>query len=139
MEQLPSGIVTSQTDNIAAAADILRRMLAELEGLEVHCARLHFAMSHGRHAIRQRVNVLSGIAELLKSGEAPLRTRELCQRAQTLISHLARELEQLSLQTEDDLETDHLASLPGRQAQVKACAAPRRADRPRASTMRLND
>jgi hypothetical protein len=104
--------VATEIDNIDAAADILRRMLAELQGLEVNCARLHFAMCNSGHAIRQQLDMLSGIAELLKSGQAPLRSRELGQRAKTLIFHLAAELEELSLQTEHELRIDHLASLP---------------------------
>jgi hypothetical protein len=105
-------IIRAQIDNIDAAADILRRMLAELEELALHCARLHFAMSSKGHAIRQQLDMLSGIAELLKSGESPPRTQELSQRAKRLISRLASELELLSDQTEHDLRLDHLASLP---------------------------
>jgi hypothetical protein len=112
-EELTGDTIDTQIDNIDVAADILRRMSVELQGLEVHCARLHFAMSTSGHAIRQRLDMLSGIAELLKSGEAPLRTQELSQRATTrLILHLATELEQLSLESERDLKTGHLASLP---------------------------
>jgi hypothetical protein len=111
-EELTNEPIDSQIDDIDVAADILRRMLLELQDLEVSCARLHFAMSNSGHAIRQQIDMLSGIADLLKSGQAPLRTRELGQRAKTLISHLAAELEQLSLQTEQDLRIDHLASLP---------------------------
>lgn len=91
-------------------------MLTELQDLEVNCARLHFAMSKSGHVIRQELDLLSGIAGLLKSGEAPLRVQELGQRARTLISHLAAELKQLSLQSELDLQVDHLASLPDRPA-----------------------
>src|ERR1700677_5185818 len=112
LEELTDDAINTQIDNIDLAADILRRMLVELQGLEVNCARLHFAMSNSGHAIRQQLDMLSGIAELLKSGEAPLRTRELGQRAKRLIFHLATKLEQLSLQTEHDLRMDHLASLP---------------------------
>lgn len=112
LEELTDDAIDTQIDNIEVAADILRRMLLELQGLEVNCARLHFAMSHSGHAIRQQLDMLSGIAELLKSGQAPLRTRELHQRAKKLILHLATELEQLSLQTEQELRMDHLASLP---------------------------
>jgi hypothetical protein len=112
LKELTNDALNTQVDNIDLAADILRRMLVELQGVEVHCARLHFAMSTSGHAIRQQLDMLSGIAELLKSGRAPLRTRELGQRAKALISHLAAELEQLSLQTEHDLPMDHLASLP---------------------------
>jgi hypothetical protein len=104
--------IDSQIDNIDVAADILRRMFVELESHELDCARLHFAMCTSGHAIRQRLDMLSGIAELLKSGEAPLRTRELSQRAKALIFQLAAELEQLSVQTEHELRMDHLGSLP---------------------------
>jgi hypothetical protein len=116
LKEFNDDAIDAQIDNIDAAADILRRMLVELQGLEVNCARLHLAMSNSGHAIRQQLDMLSGIAELLKSGQAPLRTRELSQRGKTLILHLAAELELLSLQTEDDLRVDHLASLPYRPA-----------------------
>ena len=116
LQELTSDTFNHQIDNIEVAADILRRMLVELQGLQVHCTRLHFAMSSKEHDIRQQLDMLSGIAELLKSGEAPLRARELGERANRLILHLATELEQLSLQTEYDLRTDHIASLPNYQA-----------------------
>jgi hypothetical protein len=102
----------TQIDDIDVAGDILRRMFVELQSLEINCARLHFAMRTSGHAIRQQLDMLSGIAELLKSGQAPLRARELSQRAKTLIFRLAAELEELSLQTEHDLRVDHLGSLP---------------------------
>ena len=116
LEEPDNEVIDTQIDSIDAAADILRRMLLELQDLEVNCARLHRAMSNSGHAIRQQLDMLSGIAELLKSGQAPLRTRELSQRGKTLILHLAAELEQLALQTEHDLRVDHLASLPHRPA-----------------------
>ncbi len=112
LEELTDDAIDTQIDDIELAADILRRMLQELRGLEVNCARLHFAMSTSGHTIRQQVDMLSGIAELLKSRQAPLRTRELHQRAKRLILQLATELEQLSLHTEQELRMDHLASLP---------------------------
>jgi hypothetical protein len=112
LDESTDDVIDAQIDNIHVAADILRRMLVELQSLEVGCARLHFAMSNRGHTIRQQLDMLSGIADLLKSGQAPRRTRELCHRAKTLIFHLADELERLSLQTEHDLRTDHLASLP---------------------------
>ena len=115
-EEITSDTVNTEIDNIGVAADILRRMLVELQGLEVNCARLHFAMSNCGHTIRRELDMLSGIAGLLRSGQAPLRTQELAQRAKRLIFHLAAELEQLSLQTEHDLRMDHLASLPYRPA-----------------------
>ena len=112
LEELTRDAIHTEIDNIDVAADILRRMLVELQGLAANCARLHFAMSNSGHSIRQQLDLLSGISELLKSGQAPLRTRELGQRAKRLIFQLAAELEQLSLQTDHDLRLDHLASLP---------------------------
>jgi hypothetical protein len=85
LEELTNDAINTQIDNIDVAADILRRMLVELQSLDIDCARLHFAMSNSGHAVRQQLDMLSGIAELLKSGQAPLRTRELSQRAKTLI------------------------------------------------------
>jgi hypothetical protein len=46
--------------------------------------------------------LLSGIAELLKADEAPVRARELDQRAKRLISRLASQLDQLSLEADND-------------------------------------
>jgi hypothetical protein len=91
-------------DNINVAGEILRRMLRELEDLAIDNARLHFAISNSGHAIRQRLHMLSGITELLKVPQAPLRAQELNQRAKVLIFHLAGELEQLFLQTGHDFE-----------------------------------
>jgi hypothetical protein len=83
--------------NINVAAWSLRRMLLELQDLEVNNARLHFAMSNTGHAIRQRLDMLSGIAELLKGSQAPLRASELSERAKRRILQLAGELDQLAL------------------------------------------
>jgi hypothetical protein len=116
LDEFDNDAIDIEIDNIDAAAGILRRMFVELQGLEANCARLHFAMSNSGHAIRQQLDMLWGIAELLKSGQAPLRTRELSRRDKRLISQLAAELEQLSLQTENDFRVDHLASLPHRPA-----------------------
>jgi hypothetical protein len=99
-----------EIDNIDVAGDILRRMLRELEELATDNARLHFAISTSGHTIRQRLDMLSGITELLKMAQAPLRARELNRRAKALIFHLAGELEQLSIQTEHDLESSTKAS-----------------------------
>jgi hypothetical protein len=112
LEELTSDAIDTEIDNIDVAADILRRMLGELQGLEATSPRLHFAMSNSGHSIRQQLDMLSGISELLKSGQAPQRTRELGQRGKRLIFQLAAELEELSLQTDHDLRLDHLASLP---------------------------
>jgi hypothetical protein len=116
LQEFTNDAVNTQIEDIDIASTLLRGMLTELQDLEVECARLHFAMSKSGHAIRQELDLLSGIAGLLKSGQAPLRAQELGQRAKTLISHLAAELEQLSLQSELDLQTDHLGDLPHRPA-----------------------
>lgn len=90
--------------NIHVAADLLRQMMLELEGLEDSSPRLHFAMSHTGHAIRQRLDMLAGIAELLKESAMPLRARELCQRAKRLIGQLDSELGDLAFKAEHEFE-----------------------------------
>jgi hypothetical protein len=61
-------------------------------------------MSNAGYAIRQRLDMLSGITELLKADQAPPRARELSQRAKTLIRQLSGELERLALDAEHDFE-----------------------------------
>jgi hypothetical protein len=94
----------AEIGDISVAADLLRRMLLELQDLEVDNARLHFAMSNTGHAIRQRLDMLSGIAELLKEPHATLHEPELCRRAKRLIAQLTGELEQLALEAEHEFE-----------------------------------
>lgn len=90
--------------NIHDAAGLLRRMLSELQDLEVGNARLHFAMSDTRHAIRQRLDLLSGTAELLSEAHASVRDGELRQRAKRLIFQLTGELKQLALKADHEFE-----------------------------------
>jgi|SRR5271156_267870 len=104
LEESTNNADSPEIENISAAADLLRRMLLELQGLEVTNARLHFAMSNAGHAIRQRLDMLSGITESLKLAQAPLRARELSQRAKALIYQLSGELEQISVEAEHDFE-----------------------------------
>jgi hypothetical protein len=104
LQESTSNADNTEIENISAAADLLRRMLLELQELEVNNARLHLAMSNGGHAIRQRLDMLSGITELLKLAHVPLRARELSQRAKALIRQLGGELEQIALQAEHDFE-----------------------------------
>jgi hypothetical protein len=104
LEESTNNADHTEIENISAATDVLRRMLLELQGLEVDNARLHLAMSNAGHAIRQRLDMLSGITELLKLAQAPLRARALSQRAKALIHQLAGELEQISLEAEHDFE-----------------------------------
>ena len=63
--------------HIHGAADLLRQMMLELENLEDNDPRLHFAMSNTGHAIRQRLNMLAGIAELLKDSDASAGSRTM--------------------------------------------------------------
>ena len=91
-------------ENISAATDLLRRNLLELQSLEVNNARLHLAMSNAGYAIRQRLDMLSGITELLKLAQAPVRARALSQRARALIRQLAGDLEEISLEAEQEFE-----------------------------------
>jgi hypothetical protein len=90
--------------HIHGAAGLLRQMMLELENLGDNNPRLHFAMSSTGHAIRQRLNMLAGIAELLKDSAMPLRARELCQRAKRLIGQLNSELEDLASKAEHEFE-----------------------------------
>jgi hypothetical protein len=104
LEDLTDFANNTEIENINAAADLLGRMLLEFEGLEVHNARLHFAMSNTGHAIRQRLDMLTGITELLKAAHAPQCARELSQRAKALIRHLTDELDHLALEAEHDFD-----------------------------------
>jgi ubiquinone biosynthesis protein COQ9 len=104
LEESTNPANNAEIENINVAADLLRRVLSELQILEVHNARLHFAMSDTGHAIRQRLDMLSGITESLKAAQAPLRACELIQRAKTLIVQLSGELEQLALKADHDFE-----------------------------------
>ena len=94
----------TEIGSISAAADLFRRMLSELQGLEANNARLHLAMSNTGHAIWRRLDMLTGISELLKAAQAPLHARELIRRSKALIRQLANELDQLALEAEHDFE-----------------------------------
>jgi hypothetical protein len=94
----------TEIENIRAATDLLRRNLLELQSLEVNNARLHLAMSNAGYAIRQRLDMLSGITESLKLAQSPVRARALSQRARALIRQLAGDLEEISLEAEQDFE-----------------------------------
>jgi hypothetical protein len=104
LEESTNNADSTEIENISAATDLLRRMFMELRRLEVNNARLHLEMSNAGYAIRQRLDMLSGITESLKLAQAPLRARALSQRAQALIRQLAGDLEQISLEAEDDFE-----------------------------------
>jgi ubiquinone biosynthesis protein COQ9 len=61
-------------------------------------------MCNTGHAIKRRLDMLTGISELLKASQAPMHARELSQRAKALIRQLANELDQLALEAEHDFE-----------------------------------
>jgi hypothetical protein len=86
------------------AAHRLRRMFLDLKDLAVNNARVHFAMFNSGQAIRQRLDMLSGILELREAAQEPLCARELDRRAQALVRQLAGELETLALQAEHDFD-----------------------------------
>jgi hypothetical protein len=104
LEESTNNVHNMEIEKINVAADLMRRMLVELQSLEVDNARLHFAMSNSRYAIRQRLDMLSGVTELLKADHAPLRANELSRRAKALIRQLSGELEKLALEAEHDFE-----------------------------------
>jgi len=104
LEECTDSADNTEIEHIEVAADLLRQMLLELNDLEVKNARVHFAMSNSGHAIRQRLDMLSGMIELLKTNREPLRARELNRRARALIRQLADELEQLALNAEHDFD-----------------------------------
>jgi hypothetical protein len=96
---------STDIENINAATDLLWRTLLELQRLEVNDRRLHLAMSNAGYAIRQRLDMLSGITESLKLAQPPVRARALGQRAKALIRQLAGDLEEISLEAEHDFES----------------------------------
>jgi hypothetical protein len=104
LEESTNNADSTEIENISAATDLLRRMFLELQGLEANDARLHLEMSNAGYAIRQRLDMLSGITESLKLAQAPLRAHALSQRARALIRQLAGDLEQISLEAEHDFE-----------------------------------
>lgn len=91
---------STDIDYICVAADLLTKMISELESLERDNRRLTLAMATAGHDLRQRLHALGGTVELLTSSQDRAGRVELCQRAKSLIFRLARELEQLALEAE---------------------------------------
>ncbi|MGD0505944.1 MAG: hypothetical protein ABSD02_24795 [Steroidobacteraceae bacterium] len=100
LEESTNSAHNPEIENIQIAADLLRRMLLELKGLGANYPRVHFAMSNSEHAIRRRLDMLSGIIGLLTAAQDPFRARELGERARALIRQIAGELEQLAPEAE---------------------------------------
>jgi hypothetical protein len=100
LEESTNSASNSEIEYIQIAADLLRRMLLELKGLEANYPRVRFAMSNSGHAIQRRLDVLSEIIGWLKAAQDPSHARELGERARELIRQLAGELEQPALEAE---------------------------------------
>jgi light-regulated signal transduction histidine kinase (bacteriophytochrome) len=92
----------TEVDYICVAADLLTKMMSELQSLKLSNQRLTLAMATAGHDLRQRLHVLFGTVELLTSSQDQVGRAQLCQRAKLLIFRLARELEQLARQAEQD-------------------------------------
>jgi len=91
---------TTDADYICVAADLLSKMMSELQSLELTNRRLTLAMASTGHDLRQRLHMLLGTVELLTSTHDEVRSAELGRRAKSLIFRLAGELEQLAVQAE---------------------------------------
>lgn len=98
--QSSGGPPTTDTDYICVAADLLSKMMSELQSLELSNRRLTLAMASTGHDLRQRLHVLLGTVDLLTSTKHEVRNAELGQRAKSLIFRLAGELEQLAVDAE---------------------------------------
>jgi signal transduction histidine kinase len=92
----------TEVDYICVAGDLLTKMMAELQFLQVNNRRLTLAMATAGHDLRQRLQTLMGTIELLTSCQDVLRSKELTRRARSLIYRLAQELERLAFQAEQD-------------------------------------
>jgi hypothetical protein len=90
--------------NIIAGVGLLRQVFVELQELALNNSRLHFAMRDRRYAIGQRLDMLSGIAESLKTAAFPFQMSDLSRRAKALIVQLAAELEPLACDVEHDYD-----------------------------------
>ena len=91
---------STDIDYICVAADLLTKMMSELQSLHLSNRRLTLAMATAGHDLRQRLHALCGTVELLTSSHDRVVRAELCQRAKALIFCLARELEHLAHQAE---------------------------------------
>jgi signal transduction histidine kinase len=89
---------SAESHYICVAADLLGRMMAQLQTLETNNRRLTLAMATAGHDLRQWLHSLLGLIELLGATTDTSRRSELSQRAKSLIVRLAGELEQLALQ-----------------------------------------
>jgi signal transduction histidine kinase len=93
---------STDIDYICVAADLLTKMISELQSLKLDNRRLTLALATAGHDLRQRLHALCGTVELLVSSQDRVVRAELCQRAKSLIFRLATELEQLALAAQLD-------------------------------------
>src|SRR5580698_7543622 len=91
---------STDIDYICVAANLLTKMISELQSLELDNRRLALAMATAGHDLRQRLHTLCGTIELLTASQDRVGCAELCQRAKALIFRLAMELEGLALLAE---------------------------------------
>jgi signal transduction histidine kinase len=96
----------NRSDYICVATDLFTRMSSQLQSLETMNQRMTLAMTTAGHDLRQRLHLLLGTVDLLTSAADRSRTRELAERARSLIFRLAGELEQLATQTGRELQCD---------------------------------
>jgi hypothetical protein len=85
---------------ICFAADLLQRMMWQLQCLEASYFELALAMAAGVGGLRRRLHALSGIIELLTSTDDSGRTPQMVQQAKALIGRLAGEMEELARLTD---------------------------------------
>ena len=65
--QAVSSPPATETDYICVAADLLSKMMSELQSLDLNNRRLTLAMASAGHDLRQRLQILLVIVELLTS------------------------------------------------------------------------
>jgi signal transduction histidine kinase len=112
-----------QVDYICIAAELLQRMMSELDLLTLDNQRLALAMATAGHDLRHHLHALLGTIELLTRGCTSERSAELSCRAKSLIFRLTKELEKLARQAECGSTADwanHRFSISTVLEQVKA-------------------
>ena len=92
----------AEVDYICIAADLLQRMMSELNCLETNNSRLTLATAAAGHDLRQRLHGLLRTVDLLTAADDTTVAAELSTKAKALIHRLAGELEQLVFQAGRD-------------------------------------
>jgi hypothetical protein len=104
----------AEVDYICIAADLLRRMMSELQSAIAGNATLGLglAMASVEHNLSQRLHLLLCTVELLSMAESPAQAGDLARHAKAMIFQLANELEDLALQAERDLTLSFVSMRP---------------------------